>query len=460
VFSAAIGRGTAQNALGRWEAVGVFLLLCGAGGLMGMARAMRRRALASLHQALQDRANRRSPTPDGSPDEADLRPIWQAVEQHVANVERRMLELLEQHKQLTLQHSLAETQKRQIEAIFESLPDAVLVTDAFDQVSLANPAAEQLLHFSLRDNLRKPVGDVFADQTLVRHITDARQTDSRSVRRRAEHEVDGRVFAMTFSPVANHHETPCQHAENRCVLTVFRDITQEREAAKNKSHFVAQVSHELRTPLSSIQAYVEMLVDGEAADEKIRREYYEIIHASTDRLSRLIDNVLNISRIEARTVRVNKAPVALTMIVREAVDTLRPQAEEKGLTLTEELTPVIYQVAADRDLILQAVLNLLSNAIKYTPAGGKVHVRMAPHEENRTILVEVIDTGAGIPQQDLPRVFEKFFRVEATKNAVKGTGLGLNLVKQIVETIHGGQVTLTSEVGKGSIFGVVLPLVT
>jgi two-component system phosphate regulon sensor histidine kinase PhoR len=115
-------------------------------------------------------------------------------------------------------------------------------------------------------------------------------------------------------------------------------------------------------------------------------------------------------------------------------------------------------VSADRDLLYQAVLNLVSNAVKYTPEGGQVTVRMTPREEQRTMLIEVTDTGAGIPKEDLPRMFEKFFRVEKNKQMAKGTGLGLNLVKQIVEQVHGGQISLQSEVGKGSTFGITLPL--
>jgi two-component system phosphate regulon sensor histidine kinase PhoR len=201
-----------------------------------------------------------------------------------------------------------------------------------------------------------------------------------------------------------------------------------------------------------------MLVDGEAGDEKTRGEYLDIIQTSADRLGRMIDNILNISRIEAGTIRINKEPVAVSVLTREAIDVVRPQAVAKKLTLTDELTPVIYRVQADRDMLYQAILNLLSNAIKYTPEGGIVHVRITPCEADRTICVEVRDSGVGIPPEDLPRMFEKFFRVEANQRLAKGTGLGLNLVRHVIETIHDGKVTLTSEVGKGSTFGMILPL--
>jgi two-component system phosphate regulon sensor histidine kinase PhoR len=201
-----------------------------------------------------------------------------------------------------------------------------------------------------------------------------------------------------------------------------------------------------------------MLVDGEAEEEATRKEFYEIIQTSADRLGRLIDNMLDISRIEAGTVRINKERISLAMVTREAIDMMRPKAVEKNIEFTESLTPVASSVMADRDLIYQAILNLIGNAIKYTPEGGKVCVKITPHEENQTILVEVCDTGVGIPEEDLPRMFGKFFRVEANKKMAKGTGLGLNLVKNIVESIHDGTVTLTSEVGKGSTFGISLPL--
>ena len=173
---------------------------------------------------------------------------------------------------------------------------------------------------------------------------------------------------------------------------------------------------------------------------------------------RLIDNMLNISRIESGTVRINKEPVAASMVVRDALDVMRPQAEDKRIRLTDELTPVMYRVHADRDLLYQAVLNLISNAVKYTPEGGDVHVRVTPHEKKQTITIAVRDTGVGIPEDALPHMFEKFFRVETSEKMAKGTGLGLNLVKHIAETVHGGTVRLTSKVGEGSTFEMELPL--
>jgi two-component system, OmpR family, phosphate regulon sensor histidine kinase PhoR len=442
------------------HALGLLFLILAGSGLLIAALHARKAALAGIREAIARNSKRLPAELARLPVAAELQPLYQAVEQHTENIERRVTELLDAHKQLSLELSLSEASRRQAEAIIDSISEPVLVTDAYDRLILANPAAAAIFQFTVSGALRKPIGEIVQDEKLVHAVHQAREADIRAASRSVEQEVGAQAYAVRLSPLPSENSKHDGGASPHGVVALFRNITKEREASRHKSEFVAHAAHELRTPLSSIRAYVEMLVDGEAEDEKTRKEYYNIIHASAGRLGRMIDNILNISRIEAGTVRINKEPVAISMIVKEAIDVARPQAEEKKINLTEELTPVVYRVMADRDMMYQAVLNLLSNAIKYTPDAGTVHVRMSAQEENRIIRVEVSDSGVGIPKEDLPRMFEKFFRVEANKKMAKGTGLGLNLVKHIVETIHEGKVTLASEVGKGSTFGMNLPLMT
>jgi two-component system phosphate regulon sensor histidine kinase PhoR len=441
-----------------WHALGILALILAAGAMLLIALIIRRNALADVYRAISQNTARTREVFDNLPIADELRPLWEAVEQHAESIEKQVAALVEEHKQLGLGLSLANAQKCRAEAVIHSIPEPLLVTDAFDQLVFANAAAEILFGFKLSDMLRRPITDVVQDQKLVRMIRQAREADSRAANRRAEHKIASRIYALTMSPFASGAQAGATSPENHSIVMLMRDVTKEQEATRNKSEFVARAAHELRAPLSSIRAYVEMLMEGEAGDEKTQEEYYNIIQSSADRLGRMIDNMLNISRIEAGTVRINREAVAISLIVKEVTDMVRPQAEEKEITLTEDLTPVAYRIMADKDMIYQAVLNLLSNAIKYTPDGGKVHVCMTPHEENSTIGIEVSDTGVGIPKEDLPRMFEKFFRVEANKKMAKGTGLGLNLVKHIVETIHEGKVKLSSKVGEGSTFGMVLPL--
>jgi two-component system phosphate regulon sensor histidine kinase PhoR len=232
------------------------------------------------------------------------------------------------------------------------------------------------------------------------------------------------------------------------------------ELARMKNEFTSMVSHELRTPLASIKAYVEMLIDGEAPDDSTQREFYEVIQNEANRLGRLIDNVLNISRIEAGLVRVRREPVDPADVVREAVDTIAPHARQKRIALGVHLPDESCETLADRDMLYQAAVNLLSNAVKYTPEGGAVSVDVAADEDRRKVLIRIIDTGVGIPPKDLPFVFDKFYRAEANNRIAPGTGLGLSLVRHIVETVHGGRVWAESQVGKGSTFAAELDLVT
>ena len=224
---------------------------------------------------------------------------------------------------------------------------------------------------------------------------------------------------------------------------------------QRNAEFVAAVSHEMKTPLSSIKAYVELLADGEAEDDATREEFLEVINGQADRLKRLIDNLLNLARIEAGVVSVNKESQALNQILQEAVDVLRPAAEMKQITLIADLSPLYLGVLADRDTLLQAVINLLSNAVKYTRDGGTVTIRSKSLEAG--VAFEVQDTGVGLSEEDTHQVFEKFYRVKKDKDMAAGTGLGLPLVKHIVEDIHSGSIQVRSVIGSGSTFSVHLP---
>lgn len=447
-----------RQGLSLGDTIVVLSLLVASASIMAVAGMMRRAALRRMVEAI-----RRGLTIDRETGErvqsSELGVVWRAVEEHSANVQRRLAELMEAHGQASLELTLAAAQRRLSSIVFSSIPDPLMVLDSYGQLIQANAAAESVFGFQCEESLRSPIDSVIVHDEMRRLIRQSREAEQRVAERRAELLVADKYYGVHVIPLAVGVKA-ADGASDHGLIVILRDITREREASRKKSEFVAHVAHELRTPLSSIRAYVEMLVDGEASDEATRKEYYDIIQTSAQRLGRLIDNMLNISRIEAGTVRINKEPIAISMVVKEACDVMRPSAEEKKITLTEHLTPVMFRILADRDLIYQAILNLISNAVKYTPENGEVIVRMTPREEQKTILIEVQDTGVGIPKEDLPRMFQKFFRVEANKNMAKGTGLGLNLVKSIVESVHGGQITLASEVGKGSTFGMVFPLMS
>ncbi|NIA21483.1 MAG: PAS domain-containing protein, partial [Anaerolineaceae bacterium] len=347
--------------------------------------------------------------------------------------------------------------KRHMQAVLNSIADAVLVTNSYGDITLANGTAEQVLGFTFNGGDRKPLAEVFGEASLLAAVDQLQRSEHHVPRKVVEFESGSNGETRTYKATVNAVRSRAgEHEELSAIVTVLHDVTREREVARMKNDFISKVTHELRTPLSSIRAYVEMLVDGEAQDAETQNEFYQIIDSESDRLSRMIENILNISRIEAGLTKVQKGDIALTGMLKEVVNCLRPQAAEKEQVLEAELSAVFYQVHADYDMLYQAILNVVSNAIKYTPAGGTIHV--ASELKDGMVVVRVSDTGMGIPAEDLPRLFDKFYRVGANKKAAKGTGLGLALVKEIIETLHHGQVNVESEVGKGTTFILQLPV--
>jgi two-component system phosphate regulon sensor histidine kinase PhoR len=357
-------------------------------------------------------------------------------------------------KDFKLQVQLLKRQKRNTEAIIYSISDAVIVTDANDRLLMANEPAGKLFEFDLKQAMLKPLGELVTKKELIKLITNSRNSRTRHVRYELQFESAGHTFTCNciISCIYDDNDQVCG------VVTVLHDITKEKEISQMKSDFVSHVSHELKTPLASITAYSEMLVDGEAADEKTRKEFYSIIQSQAQRLNRLIEDILNISRIESGLIKVNKKPVSTALIVRDAAQMIKSYAAEKDITVEDQTAIVFDQVDADKDMISQVVINLLSNAVKYTPNGGKITINSEVDESEDVVRVTITDTGVGIPPEELPRVFDKFYRVKANNKCAKGTGLGLNLVKQIIEKVHHGRVFVTSQVGKGSSFGFKLPL--
>jgi two-component system phosphate regulon sensor histidine kinase PhoR len=397
-----------------------------------------------------------------SPPTSDSVPFTRAVNELLEAAEKTVADSLLRVKELEIQLKVATAERQHAEAIIYSISDAVLVTDPFDDLVLANESAARTFEFELENASRSPVDRVLQDQKVIELIREMRQSNSKSGRRIVEHAIKtaqgDRTFKITLSCVSGQKGPNGESEASGGVVAVLHDMTREKEVAEMKNDFVSNVSHELRTPLASIKAYVEMLIDGEADDEKTKREFYDVIQNEANRLSRLIDNILNISRIESGLVKINKQPQSLAVIMKEAIEVISPQARGKQISITEQLTPVFYQTLGDKDMLYQAVLNLMSNAVKYTREGGTIVVQTQVDEAKKKVVAKIIDSGVGIPPKDLPFVFDKFYRAGANDHMAKGTGLGLSLVKHIIETVHHGQIFVESTVGKGTTFGFELDL--
>ena len=367
-------------------------------------------------------------------------------------------ELEKQVSDLQIQIQLTQRQKGHIEAIIYSIRDAVIVVDEYDKLLMANEAAGRLFNFDFTSSMHKPVNELIDEgkSEFVDILSHSRQSKAQAARKKIEFSKDGepKTYDCIISCVYDQKQQVCG------AVAVLHDITREKQIQQMKNDFVSHVSHELKTPLASITAYSEMLADGEADDEKTIKEFCAVIQNQAKRLNRLIEDILNISRIESGLIKIEKKSVSLTILIEEQLQMIKSYAEEKNIEIIGQKPIVFDQVYADKDMISQVIVNLLSNAVKYTPSGGSVKIETEVDETENLIRVSVIDTGVGIPEDEIEHVFDKFYRIGANNKQAKGTGLGLNLVKQIVEKVHEGRVFVSSKTGVGSTFGFEVPLAT
>lgn len=348
----------------------------------------------------------------------------------------------------TLQH-----EHRLLELLVAELADGVLVFGASNQPVLANAAARRFIGLAADAELPERVEDFACAATLRDGLIAALRTTSAESRQTrdvvAGDETQRRVLRVSFQ------EVKTDGADDVSLAVVLRDVTREVELNKMKSEFASSVSHELKTPLTSMGAILEMLLDGDIRGEDAVRLNLQKVKDETDRLATLVKNLLNLARLEAGVTKMMREPVAIGDLLEHLRDTVLPLASARSQTIVFELSPYLPTVTGDKHMLEQACMNLVSNAIKYTPEGGMVRVKAQP--VGKDVEISVKDTGVGIPAKALELVFQKFTRVENHAGLkATGTGLGLPLAKFVAEA-HGGGITLTSEVGKGSDFRLRLP---
>ncbi len=333
----------------------------------------------------------------------------------------------------------------------DALWNGVVVLDEKLRIVYANPSAAVFLG-ARREKLGEGVAtDHLSDPAVVESI---RNVVSGRVRRRTSVEVKraegAGVLRFTVRAIGR---------EDLGGAVVFiEDVTQQRIADEARDSFVAQATHELRTPLTNIRLYVEQAIEAGESDSATRASALNVINQESLRLERIVSDMLSVSEIEAGSIKLRSDDVRLDTLFDDLAAEFSPQAREKGLALAFEIPPKLPVIHADRDKIAQALHNLIANAIKYTPAGGRVDVKVDVN--NARLSVDVTDTGFGIAPQEQELVFEKFYRAQDKRvRDVVGTGLGLPLAREVAR-LHGGELTLRSELNKGSTFTLSVPIQT
>ena len=358
-------------------------------------------------------------------------------------------------------------------AILDSMVEGVVAVDGANRILFINASACRLLNAPSVTADGKPFLEVIRNKEMLDLLDRTLKTGTF-----AQQEL--RIFTPVQRVLQVHASALKGRERTSGAMLVLHDVTELRRLEMVRTEFVANVSHELRTPLTSIRGYLETLLEGGLEDREHARPFLEVIHKHTERLGRLLDDLLDLSNLELGKIALNWRPMSLAEVVESVMAIYGPQATKQEIALRAELPHDLPGVLADRDRLAQILINLLDNGLKFTPSGGTVTVtaRLVPSFEFRVpssepktrnskletasvselVEIAVEDTGVGIPSQDLPRITERFYRVErARSRELGGTGLGLAIVKHLVKA-HGGELAIESQLNQGTTVRFTLPI--
>jgi two-component system phosphate regulon sensor histidine kinase PhoR len=336
-------------------------------------------------------------------------------------------------------------------AIVDGMVEGVIAVDAHDHILLINERARSIFGVGVIRSARPPLLEVIRNPDLHDAGRDARAAADGAVVRR-----ELRLSAPA-ERLLQVHAVPLQLApDGTGVVMVLHDITELRRLEQVRTEFVANVSHELRTPLTAVHGYLETLLGGALEEPDNVRRFLEIVYRHTERLGRLLNDLTDLSNIELGRIALRLEAVAIDEVVESVLTIIRPKARVGRVALEAKLADQLPPVHADRDRLAQILINLVDNAVKYTPPEGRVTLSAAV-VEGPLVEVTVADTGVGIPPAELPRVTERFYRVDkARSRELGGTGLGLAIVKHLV-LAHGGDLRIDSRQGQGTAVSFTLP---
>jgi len=340
-----------------------------------------------------------------------------------------------------------------LQSVLDNMTGGILMINAEGEVALLNRAAEKMLDVDNSEMAGRSFLELKRHYELTRLVEEGLSLREPIHEERSVYNSGERIIHLDGVPMT-------QDGSYRGMLFLLQEVTEIRRLEKMRSEFVANVSHELKTPVAAVKGFAETLLGGGVTDEKTARSFLQIIYDENERLNRLIGDILELSKIESKRVQLDCSPVHLSTFFDSVLETMSKVAEKKKISLQADMPDELF-MEGDEDKLRQIFMNLLSNAINYTHDGGSVRVTAVNGQKEdgtESVLFKVSDTGMGIPRKDLPRIFERFYRVDkARSRSSGGTGLGLSIVKHLVE-LHHGAISVESDLGIGSTFILELPL--
>jgi two-component system, OmpR family, phosphate regulon sensor histidine kinase PhoR len=349
--------------------------------------------------------------------------------------------------QLRQQVTTLTAEQGRLAAVLENMADGVLITDSMGRVSLINPAAARLLEVDLESSIGRTFAEVARHHRLIELWQQGCGQPEEEVGI-VELSRQGLFLQMIVTSLATGGRSSC--------LVILQDLTRIRRLETVRRDFISNISHELRTPLASLKALVETLRDGALEDPPAAHRFLDRAEEEVDALTQLVQELLELSRIESGQVPLRLEPTPVSEVILPAVERLRSQAERNGLLLEVDLPADLPPVLVDARRVQQVVGNLVHNAIKFTPEKGKISIRAEVKASDQTVVIRVSDTGVGMPAAEQSRIFERFYKADRARSG-GGTGLGLAIARHLVQA-HGGQIWLKSKEGQGSTFYFSLPI--
>lgn len=340
-----------------------------------------------------------------------------------------------------------------MQSVLTNITGGIVMVDSDGQVALINREAERILRIKESLLLGKPYRVLKRNFEFTKFMEEGMEHKVRVHEERNVYDPENKILHFDGVPMFEND------GSYRGMLFLLHDVTSIRRLEVMRSEFVANVSHELKTPIAAVKGFAETLLAGGVKDEETARSFLQIIYDEGDRLNRLIGDILELSKIESKRAPLEYAPIQLKELFDNIFEVLQSAADKKSIAIHHDIPEHMF-IEGDEDRLRQIFMNLLSNAINYTPDGGRVKVEIQiKHEgsEEEKIKFIISDTGIGIPKKDLPRIFERFYRVDKARSRNSGgTGLGLSIVKHLVE-LHHGTIIVESKVGEGSSFILELP---
>lgn len=338
-------------------------------------------------------------------------------------------------------------EKEKLEAILINMADGVIALNDEGVVIHINPVAKQMLSLDedITGNNFSPELEKLLNIDMNQLLNKDFNSSETLIKMKAA------ILKCIYAPLKR---------KNRIVghILVFQDITKQHRLEAMRKEFVANVSHELRTPLTTIKSYTETLLDGAMEEKELSRQFMSVINNEADRMTRLVNNLLELSRLDNRETRWDLKPMDSVTILNEVITKMKVNIQRKSQILEANLPQKSPEVYVDKDKIEQVFQNILSNANKYTPEGGKIFINL--DYTDKMVNITFIDTGIGIPKEDLPRIFERFYRVDKTRSReMGGTGLGLSIAQEIIRA-HDGDIQIDSEPGQGTCVTIRIPAIT